>query len=390
MSCYISSNNNRFYVAVEPSYGQAGAITARSRIPAVRLNVQQRFQRPRRIDKTGSRTNLGTPRGTRKETAFELTTLLTNWDGGGNPPPYGPLFEAALGRPAVLFPGGTVASAAGPNTITFSTPHGLMPDQAVAFGGEIRFTQSIVDESTILLNAPFTNPPTAGSRMGPTATYLPATRLASVTIYDYWDPQEAVQRAIIGCAVNRFRLRINGDVHQFGFDGFAADIIDTATFQSGQGALTSFPQEPFDQTWNHVTVPGNLGQAWLGDASGDVVSLLHAELTLVNNIELRSQEFGFSTPRCFGAGTRRISLDFTVMSTTNAAVTNLWASSRFQAPMSVMFQLGDQPAQMCGVYMKAVIPEVPAYNDDESRLRWEFRDCEVQGLLDDEISIAFG
>jgi hypothetical protein len=390
MSCYISSNNNRFYVAAEQSYGQAAAVSARNRIPAVRLDVRQNIQRPRRVDKTGSRTYLGTPRGTRKETSFELTTLLTDWDGVHEPPSYGPLFEAALGRPAVVFSGGTVASAGAPNRITFSAPHGLIPDQAITFGGEIRFAQSVVDDFTIVLNAPFTQLPAPGSSIGPTATYLPATALPSITVYDYWDPPEAVQRVITGCAVNRLRLRINGDFHQFGFDGPAADMIDTATFQPGFGALMSFPQEPIDDGWNHTVVPGNLGQAWLGSANSHAVSLLHAELTLLNNIQLRSHEYGFSTPRCFGAGMRRISLDFTVLSSPETTVTDLWQCARFRAPISVMFQLGDQPRQMCGVYMKAVIPEVPIYNDDESQLRWEFRDCDVQGLFDDEISIAFG
>lgn len=390
MSCYISSNNNRFYVAAEQSYGHAPGISPLNRIPAVRLDIRQRVQRPRRVDKTGSRTYLGTPRGTRKETSFELTTLLTDWNRVEEPPSYGALFEAALGRPVVMFSGGTVASANLPNRITFSTPHGLIPDQAITFGGEIRFTQSVVDDFTIVLNAPFTHFPAPGSSIGPTATYLPATVLPSITVYDYWDPPEAIQRAITGCAVNRLRLTINGDFHQFGFEGLAADVIDTATFQSGLGGLMSFPQEPLDDGWNHTVVPGNLGQAWLGGASSHVVSLLYAELTLLNNIYVRSQEYGFSTPRCFGAARRQISLDFTVLSSPDTAVIDLWQCARFRAPMSVMFQLGDQPRQMCGVYMKAVIPEMPIYNDDESQLRWEFRDCDVQGLLDDEIAIAFG
>ena len=37
MSCYISSNNNRVYVAPEASYGQAAGITGSNRIPIVTL-----------------------------------------------------------------------------------------------------------------------------------------------------------------------------------------------------------------------------------------------------------------------------------------------------------------------------------------------------------------
>jgi len=41
MSCYISSNNNRVYVALESNYGQAAAITGANRIPTVKLATRQ-------------------------------------------------------------------------------------------------------------------------------------------------------------------------------------------------------------------------------------------------------------------------------------------------------------------------------------------------------------
>ena len=37
MASYISSNANRFYAALESAYGQVAAITAASRIPALKL-----------------------------------------------------------------------------------------------------------------------------------------------------------------------------------------------------------------------------------------------------------------------------------------------------------------------------------------------------------------
>ena len=41
MACYISSNNNRFYVALESAYGSVPAITAQNRIPGVKLAARQ-------------------------------------------------------------------------------------------------------------------------------------------------------------------------------------------------------------------------------------------------------------------------------------------------------------------------------------------------------------
>jgi len=40
---YISSNANRFYTALEASYGQVGAIASGNRIPALKLTVQQKL-----------------------------------------------------------------------------------------------------------------------------------------------------------------------------------------------------------------------------------------------------------------------------------------------------------------------------------------------------------
>ncbi len=44
MASYISSNANRFYTALENSFGQVGAITAANRIPAVKLTIAQQLE----------------------------------------------------------------------------------------------------------------------------------------------------------------------------------------------------------------------------------------------------------------------------------------------------------------------------------------------------------
>src|ERR1017187_6599979 len=116
MASYISSNANRFYTALESSYGQAGSITALSRIPALKLTVQQQLDMKDRKDKTGSRTFAGLPAGGRKRTNFELRTYLTSWDKTSAGPGYGPLFQASLGGTPEHFGGGTGASSTGAGT----------------------------------------------------------------------------------------------------------------------------------------------------------------------------------------------------------------------------------------------------------------------------------
>src|SRR5208283_3375449 len=61
MSCYISSNANRFYTAVETAYGEVPAITAANRIVAVKLSAKQSLEKVQRKDKTGTRTFPGFP-----------------------------------------------------------------------------------------------------------------------------------------------------------------------------------------------------------------------------------------------------------------------------------------------------------------------------------------
>jgi len=68
MASYISSNENRFYTTLEPSYGKVGVVSALNRIPALKLTVQQQLDVKDRKDKTGSRTFSGMPAGGRRRT----------------------------------------------------------------------------------------------------------------------------------------------------------------------------------------------------------------------------------------------------------------------------------------------------------------------------------
>ena len=75
MANYISSNANRFYAAVEKNYGLAASIGAADRYPALKLQAQQVLQQSRRLDKTGTRTFLGTPKTAKRRTAFAVNNF---------------------------------------------------------------------------------------------------------------------------------------------------------------------------------------------------------------------------------------------------------------------------------------------------------------------------
>jgi hypothetical protein len=40
--------------------------------------------------------------------------------------------------------------------------------------------------------------------------------------------------------------------------------------------------------------------------------------------------------------------------------------------------------------MKSVVPEVPEFDDAETRLQWKFTENRAQGTADDELVVAFG
>jgi len=387
---YILSNNNRFYVALEQSYGDAATIAATNRIPALKLTAKQKTEKVQRKDKTGSRTFVGYPSGLRRDTSFELKTYMSNWADQTVAPAYGPLFQAGLGSSAIQSSGGVIASTANASTLAFTAPHGLIPGQAVTSGGELRFASAILDAQTVLLNAPLTNPPLPAAQTGPTTMYQPATGLSSVTIFDYWDPSTSVQRILTGAAVDTLTVAVNGDFHEFQFSGQAQDLLDSSSFQSGQGALTAFPAEPATAPLNYSIIPGHLGQVWLGSAPNQFFTLTKAQISFQNNLDLRAQEFGATLPLAIAPGQRTVTIDFSVYQEDNSATAALYQAARQTSPMAVMLQLGQQQGQLFGIYMQSVVVQVPEFDDSDTRQQWQFQTCRAQGTVDNEIFVAFG
>lgn len=389
---YISSNANRLYVALEQSYGNVASLESGSRIPAVKLVARQRLERPERKDKTGSRTFAGLPSGLRRLTSYELRTYMTAWEASSQPPCYGPLFEAGLGADAVFFSGGQAGENSSGKTLNFTPAHNLTAGQAVTFGAELRFVASIVSETSVELNAPFALAPSVGSPIGATVTYQPRTELKSVSIFDYWEPATAVQRVLCGAGVNRIRVRVNGDYHEFEFSGPAKDLLDSSSFTAGQGGLTEYPGEPTVEQLDYSIIPGHLGEAWLGNSPDQFYTLTGAELSLDNDLDTRLKEFGCKVPAPHGLapGRRAVTLELDLYEQDDAATQALYQAARQQSPIAVMFQLGQQAGQLFGVYMKSVVPEVPEFDDSDRRLEWRFVNCQAQSTVDDEIYVAFG
>jgi len=386
---YVSSSENRCYVAIESSYGVAAAVSNSNRIPPVSLTATQKTERGQRRDKTGSRTFTGDPPNLRRTTQFELRTYLSSWADPAQSPAHGALFQAALGGAPQASAGGILSSLSGPRA-AFSAAHGLSVGQAVSYGGEIRFVTGVPDANTVQLNAPFSSAGGAGAATSPTVTYAPDTELPSATIYDYWSPVTAVQRALTGVAVNQTQIIANGDYQEFGFSGMAADVVDSSSYQAGQAGLNTFPGEPAAAAGPYTVVPGHMGQVWLGAAPTQFFTLTAAQVTLQNGLDLRNREFGAQLPRAIAPGARSVTIDFSLFQVDDTQTPALYQAARQRSPMSVMLQLGEQQGQLFGVYLKSVSLEVPSFDDSQTRLQWRFQSCRAQGLANDEVFVAFG
>jgi hypothetical protein len=315
-------------VALETNFGIVPSITGQNRIPGGRLMARQVPEQTRRRDKTGSRTFVGLPNTIRRITNFQLSTFLTEWSNQATPPAYGPLFQSAMGGAPLFFNGGTVAATAGGTQLQFSAPHGLSVGQAVASSEEIRFVAAIQDPTTVFLTAPFSAPLAAGTVLGTTLTYMLATDLPSVSIFDYWDPPTAVQRILEGAVMDKMNVKINGDFQEFDFSGPARDLLDSASFVSGEGGLTQFPAEPASVGFDYTVVPGHLGEVWMGATPTQFFTLTAAELTLENAVELRVKEFGSDLARCIAAGERTVKLNFSIFEQVDAQTAGLVLAAR--------------------------------------------------------------
>ena len=357
MANYISSNNNRFYAVVESAFGQVPAITATNRLPAVELVAHQQLQQSLRRDKTGTRTFLGSSPLSRRATAFSVSTYLTSWD-ASTAPGYGPLLQSATGGVPSLCTQLTVASMTDPLHLGTAAPHGLLAGNGISQGSEVRFVASVMDQYTILLNAPFSSLPAPGTALTPCMSYPLGNMLPTVSLFDYWDPATAIDRIVTGATVDTLNISLNAAFHEMTFSGLAADLLDSQSFVAGGGGLQTFPVEPTVGGFDYSIVAGHLG------------------------------EFGSVYPLSIAAGPRDVSLNFSLFADDSSMVKDLYLAAKQRSPISVMFQLGQQQGQMMGVYLPSIVPEIPLYDDHETRLIWDFKANIAQGTNNDEIFIA--
>ena len=390
MSCTISSYKNRTYGVLETTPGMAGNVSTAARIPVSGLSIREERIESRRLDKVGGRSFVGTPSNGRESSKIRLRAYLTEWCTGDAAPSHDALLRATMGGEALMSTGNTIASITGGLTVATTTPHGLTVGQAVCAGGEIRFVDSVPSPSTIVINFPFGAEVTQGDALTRTISYTLGDGLRTLTVADYWDPIEAIQRCVTGFAVNELSIGVNGDFHEFGYTGEGRRLIDSSSFVAGMSGLNEFPPEPVSQANLSGLVPGSIGQAWVGLTTMQSMNVLMASVRLTNQIDYRRREFGNVAGGCITGGVRDVRVDLRLKANDSQEMTQLHAASRTREAVPVMFQLGAMAGQVAAVYMPRVVLTPPYLDDKGVSLEWEIRDSRAQGGGDDELYIAFG
>jgi len=389
MANYVLSKNNRYYVALESSYGVVPTVSATNRVPGVRLAVTTEKVTVPRPDKTGTRTFLGIPGMPRKITGYEFETSLMAGT-GALPPAVGQMVQAALGASTGSSTQQTVTVNGGGAELDFPAPHNLAVGNAVTVGGEIRIVARVPSPTSVELSAPLTSIVSGSAQVLPAAAYAPANVLPSVSLFDYWDPSSTVQRIVRGAGVDEMDIVVDGTEHRLVFRGPAAANVDSSSFQASDGGLSVFPTEPAVQAETWAPVPGNLGQAWLGSPPSQVLTLTRALVRVKNNLVTRSFEFGATQPLALSPGDRDVEVQFEVYSTDQSVFTQMYQAALTETPIPLTIQLGEQAGAMAAVYIKTFVPQVPQFNDAETRLLWSFSSSRAQGAGNDEVFFAFG
>lgn len=387
MSCYISTRDNRFYGSVETQYGQIAPVGRDNQFSAVKLEIRSETELPRRRDKSGTRTHRGVSGSLRKAVDYGIETYVEGY--GLTGPRHGFLVQAALGGGAQAFSGSTATVSQAGRGLIFPGPHGLDVHQAVATQGETRFVESVPSDSTVTLNAPLSAVDGQSVTLGPCVTYHPDAELPSMSLYDYWSAVNGVHRILRGAAVNRMEVQVAGDLHRMKFSGGAAELLDSASFETGRGGLTQFPAEPVGEDHFSEPTPGHLGQVWIGVAPDRFYTLTRVTVEVENQVSTRANEFGTLFPSCIQPGERTVGVAFELYAKGENPYRGIYQAAQNRIPIALHLQLGERAGQMFSIAIPSFIPEVPEFTDDEERVLWRFRSSRAQGTGEDEIHAAF-
>ncbi len=218
---------------------------------------------------------------------------MRDWPDQTTLPPHGPLLEAAMGAPGLMWPGGTTSTNCTTSTIYFVSPHNLNPGQAVVFGSEMRFVAAVVTPQVVIVNAPFSSAPATGIPLGPTRDLHACNNCCPASACSITGTRsDAVQRILPGVGVDRMT-----SVHErrlpasLSFPGHGPGCAGQQRIVPGWPGWTGDiprgdrPRSPV----NYALVPGNLGEVWMGVIPNQMFTVTQASVEIKNNLGLRGE-----------------------------------------------------------------------------------------------------
>ncbi|WP_031498577.1 phage tail tube protein [Bryobacter aggregatus] len=381
---YIATLSNRIFIKSEVDDPEVGNMEAAQLAPVTAFQVNSNRKRIFRRDKTGYRSDNPVVGPQRELIEFSMDAYGTGWTGGTEKPAIAPLLESALCQSASLGTSYIVQSSSG-KSVTLAADGMLSVGMGLAFGSELRFVESISGPRDFTLNTAFSVDLTAGAELAGCVNLSLGDTPSTMSVLDTWAPNQAVQRFLTGAISDKLSLKINNDFLEISTKGFARNLVDSVS--GSVGADSTFPAAP-PAALTSTPIAGYLGQAFLGVATARLCTLTQATIHIDNDIQPRTDEFGCFSTKGFVLGRRKVSLDLTVFERNDELSQALYTRAVNNEPVSVMLQIGNQPGSMFAIYLPAVLFPVPAFNDGQSRLLWQFRNAVALGMQNDEVFLA--
>jgi len=298
--------------------------------------------------------------------------------------------QAALGAPAQIAQGLTLAAAqTGPQLQTLA-PHGLAVGSAVSSGDEIRFVAAVLDPSTVVLNVPFSAALDANTVLAPAITYMLSTTLPSLTLYDYWDPTTATSRMVTGAAVVCFPSADQRRLSRIFVQRPGRRSARFLQLRAGYRRIEHLSPRAGARHLRLLHCTGHLGQVWLGSAMNQYFTLDASKYRDQEQPCGKGPGVWLLLSAGSGAGPREVITKFTLFAQDDTQTKDLYAAAKQRTQISAMFAARAEARPNHGYPSCRALPrKFQITTDSETRLLWEFKNNLGQGVSNDEAFIAF-
>ena len=210
--------------------------------------------------------------------------------------------------------------------------------------------------------------------------YTLADSVVGFNVFSFRTPSTVMQRAALGCVVDRFEMNLGQDVADLTVSGTCMAIIDSMTFASqdttSKGGLTAFPSEPASPTTNGAIVPGFIGSASYD--SNVMANIMSAKITgtIGNTIEYA---FGNYEPTIPGGDVRNISISTELFDDDTSNSSDLYTKALTKAGITIALTLGSVAGAKINPTLMGTQLASPVIEEGQRRFMAKFGDSQAAG-----------